>query len=213
MKNKFSVGWDISHLEFTIEDHYYFSRLKTEVRKTGSLIEEVKVFQNILNYDVAVFNYPEKPFMKKEKVVLNRFLNKGGRAIITGYYNNEDKVADCINSLTSSYGIELRSDQIKDKENCLNEDELLVVTDRVENYNAGVKRAMFPCCASIKIRDRSVYPFIRTIDRKAGRRKIIGVQAPVEKGKLIVIGTCVFWDNYAISKYSNLRFSLNLLLN
>jgi len=214
MKNKVRIGWDISHLEFTIEDHYYFSKLKTEIIKAGSSIREVKILDDIMDYDVVVFNYPEKPFKKKELVIINRYLKRGGKAVIAGYYNNEDHIADCINSLTYSYGIELGYDQIKDRNECLDGDELLVVTDKIEKYNAGVNRVMFPCCASIKIEKHSGVPFIHAMGGGYSiNNKVIGVEVKVDNGILIVIGTCVFWDNYAISKYSNLRFSLNLLLN
>jgi len=213
MKNKVRIGWDISHLEFTIEDHYYFSKLKTEIIKAGSSIREVKILDDIKDYDVVVFNYPEKPFKKKELVIINKYLKRGGKAVIAGYYNNEDYIADCVNSLTYSYGIELGYDQIKDKNECLDGDELLVVTDKIEKYNSGVNRVMFPCCASIKIENNSGVPFVRAMGEYFKKNKIIGVEAKVDNGILIVIGTCVFWDNYAISKYCNLRFSLNLLLN
>lgn len=213
MRNKLRIGWDISHLEFTIEDHYYFSRLKSEIIKAGSSIHEVKMLDDIQHYDLVVFNYPEKLFKKKEIVIINRYIKSGGKAVIAGYYNNEDQVADCINSLTFNYGIELEHDEIKDVKNCMDNDELLVVTRKINKYNAGVDSVLFPCCASIKILNNYSEPFIYVMDKSNNGNGIIGVETRLDEGKLILIGTCVFWDNYAISKYNNLRFSLNLLLN
>ena len=213
MKNNINIGWDISHQEFTIEDHYYFSSLKKEIIQAGSLVEEVKQLKDILDYDVAVLNYPEKSFNKKEILIINKFLKSGGRVIVTGYYNNEDYVADCVNSLTYDYGLVLRKDQIRDKVQCYGKDELLIITDGINAYNSGVKKVMFPCCSSVKLLKKKSTPFVVIKGCEGNRSKIIGAQILVEGGCLILIGTCVFWDNYAISKYSNLKFSLNLLLN
>jgi hypothetical protein len=35
--------------------------------------------------------------------------------------------------------------------------------------------------------------------------------APTSGGYFCLAGTCVFWDNYSITLYNNLEFSLNLL--
>lgn len=213
MNKKVKIGWDISHLEFTIEDHYYFSKLKSGIIKIGSTVKEVKTLDKIEDYNVVVFNYPEIPFNKKDTSLIRSYIKKGGTAVITGYYNNEDGVADSINTLAQGFGFELRRDQVKDKRNCLGRDELLVVTQRIELYNEGVNNVMFPCCGSINIFDNTTHPFIYTMDRTSSRKRVIGAEAHYGNGKFILIGTCVFWDNYALLQFSNLRFSLNLLLN
>ena len=212
MNKKVKIGWDISHLEFTIEDHYYYSKLKSEIIKIGSTVKELKTLDKIQDYEVVVFNYPEIPFRKKDASLIRSFVKKGGTAVITGYYNNEDGIADSVNTLTHSFGFELRRDRVKDKHNCLGGDELLVVTERIELYNEGVNNVMFPCCATINIFENKINPFIYTMKNTSGNR-VIGAVAHHGDGKVILIGTCVFWDNNALSHCSNLRFSLNLLLN
>ena len=65
MKRRVKIGWDISHLEFTIEDHYYFSILKSSLKESGAVVKEVDSFKDITRYDVTVLNYPEKTFTKE----------------------------------------------------------------------------------------------------------------------------------------------------
>jgi hypothetical protein len=213
MARKVKIAWDISHLEFTIEDHYYFSTLKSSIKEAGTIVKEVDSFGDIMDYDLVVLNYPEKPFTKNEVKLVKRYLEKGKRVIAGGYYNNEDKIADNINSLSSHFGLFLRGDKVKDKSNNDNGDDLLVLTSRVLSYNDSVKKVLFPCPASIGIKADFVKPIVLLeTPQNSKRGKIIGAEAGVGQGKFILLGSCVFWDNFAIKKYSNLRFSLNLLL-
>src|SRR5712692_3663625 len=103
MTRKIRIGWDISHLEFTIEDHYYFSILKSSLKESGAVVKEVDSFKDITRCDVIVLNYPEKTFTKEEVKIIRRCLEEGRRVIAAGYYNNEDNIAGCINSLSSHF--------------------------------------------------------------------------------------------------------------
>lgn len=213
MKRRVKIGWDISHLEFTIEDHYYFSILKSSLKESGAVVKEVDSFKDITRYDVTVLNYPEKTFTKDEAKLMREYLYEGRRVIAAGYYNNEDNIAGCINSLSSHFGLSLNRDKVRDKSNNDEGDDLLVVTSKIFSYNDSVSRILFPCPASINIHAASGRPIICTKNSLHSRKKtVIGAEAQVGKGKFILLGTCVFWDNFAIRKYSNLRFSLNLLL-
>lgn len=213
MPKKIKIAWDISHLEFTIEDHYYFSILKSKIKAAGAVVREVDSFERIIDYDLAVLNYPEKPFKRDELKLVKGYLEEGGRVIIAGYYNNEDRMADRINSLSTHFGLFLNNDKVKDKSSNDNGDDLLVVTSRILAYKDSVERVLFPCSASISILTDSGKPIVikEGLSRSA-KKSVIGAEVSVGKGRFILLGTCVFWDNFAIRKYSNLRFSLNLLL-
>ncbi|MBI2485688.1 MAG: hypothetical protein HYW01_01765 [Deltaproteobacteria bacterium] len=213
MQKKVKIAWDISHLEFTIEDHYYFSILKSEIKEAGGVVREVDSFEKIVDYDVAVLNYPEKPFKRDELKLVKRYLEEGGRVIIAGYYNNEDRIADRINSLSTHFGLFLNNDKVKDKSSNDEGDDLLVVASRILSYSDSVEKVLFPCSASINILRDSGRPIvIKESHSDSARKTVIGAEVSVGKGRFILLGTCVFWDNFAIRKYSNLRFSLNLLL-
>jgi hypothetical protein len=211
MAEKTKIAWDISHLEFTIEDHYYFSILKSSLKERGAVVREVGSFSDILKYDVAVLNYPERPFTKGEARLIRGYLESGKRIVIAGYYNNEDRVADRINSLSSHFGLSLSGDRVRDRSNNDEGDDLLVVTSRVLSYNDSVERVLFPCSASIRIHGNSAKPIVLK-EGDSPRKTVIAAEVSVGRGRLILLGTCVFWDNFAIRKYSNLGFSLNLLL-
>jgi hypothetical protein len=213
MTRKIRIGWDISHLEFTIEDHYYFSILKSSLKESGAVVKEVDSFKNITRYDVTVLNYPEKTFTKDEVKLVREYLQEGKRVIAAGYYNNEDNIAGCINSLSSHFGLSLNGDKVRDKSNNDEGDDLLVVTSKVLYYNDSVDSILFPCSASINTHVDSGRPIMFSESSSHSRRRtVIGAESQVGEGKFILLGTCVFWDNFAIRKYSNLRFSLNLLL-
>ena len=213
MSRRIKIGWDISHLEFTIEDHYYFSILKSSIKEAGAAVEEVDSFIDITDYDVVVLNYPEKPFTRGEAALVKKYLEVGNKVIVGGYYNNEDRIADNINSLSSHFGLFLSSDKVRDKSSNDNGDDLLVVTSRVLSYKDSVKKVLFPCPASISLQLAYAKPIVLLENSMSPKREmVIGAEAQVGKGKFVLLGTCVFWDNFAIKKYDNLRFSLNLLL-
>ncbi|HEX3033832.1 MAG TPA: hypothetical protein VHT73_01705 [Thermodesulfobacteriota bacterium] len=214
MIRKAKIAWDISHLEFTIEDHYYFSFLKSKIKEMGASVKELDSFERIVDYDVVVLNYPEKPFTRKEAKLVRKCLEVGKKIIVSGYYNNEDMIADNINSLSSHFGLSLNSDMVRDRANNDKGDDLLVITSRILSHNDHVNKVLFPCSGSINIHGDQVNPIVLLENKslRQSKRKIIGAEAEVGVGRFILLGTCVFWDNFAIRKYSNLRFSLNLLL-
>jgi hypothetical protein len=213
MKRRVKIGWDISHLEFTIEDHYYFSILKSSLKESGAIVKEVDSFKDITRYDVTVLNYPEKTFTKDETKLVKGYLQEGRRVIAAGYYNNEDNIAGCVNSLSHHFGLSLNGDKVRDKSNNDEGDDLLVVTSAISSYNDSVDRILFPCTASINIHAGSVRPIIFARNSSHSRKKtVIGAEAQVGEGIFVLLGTCVFWDNFAIRKYCNVRFSLNVLL-
>lgn len=210
-KRIIKIGWDISHLEFTISDHYYFSKLKTMINSDGSHVREISIFYELEFFDVIVLNYPEIAFTDSETDFLYHMVNSGKRVIITGYYNNEDNIADTVNTLSIKFGVSLNKDGIEN--NICNEsgDPLLPVITSVTEYNKSVSGVMLPCCASIEIIGDNVRPFLFSESGKVNNKDIMGTITYSGKGEFILIGTCVFWDNFAISKYSNSSFSVNML--
>jgi hypothetical protein len=214
MVKRIRIGWDISHLEFTIDDHYYYSVLKSKIIEAGASVITLKSWEYLNSFDVLVLNYPEKPFSKREVTEVMNFLEKGNRVVACGYYNNEDGIADCINSISIHFGLTLKRDCVRDKLNNYKGDELLLVTSRVLSHDYKVKKILLPCCSSIEIRGKSssVVAMSQGSTSLSRTEEIIAAQSSLGRGEFILIGTCVFWDNYSISKYSNLRFSTNLLL-
>ena len=214
MKNRvINIGWDISHLEFTIDDHYYFSKLKTLLNSSVSSVREVSVFYELEFSDVIVLNYPEIGFTDYETDFLYHMVKSGKRVIVTGYYNNEDNIGDTVNTLCSRFGVHLNKDEIKNKDNNADSDPLLPVTSSILAYNQSVTEVMLPCCASIDIIGDGVRPFILNKAGNVKKNDVMGTITNTGKGQFLLIGTCVFWDNYAITKYSNSIFSLNMLIS
>ncbi len=209
------IGWSISHQEFTINDQYYFSRLRKLILDIKLNLIEVDTLTNLSNLDILVFNYPENPFKNDEIREIHNFIARGGRVIVLGYYNNEDNVADCVNSLTESYGIILNDDIVTDETNSLNGDGLFIVTSKIHGFNEGVKKVLLPCTASLTITNSKAF-IIAEAEATARSNKhkaapILFAGLKIGSGELIVGGTCVFWDNYSIGKFDNANFSINLL--
>jgi len=208
------IGWDISHMEFTINDHYYYSKLKNAIIQAGFHVDEITRLRDARNYNVIVFNYPEKPFSFFESRILLKFLRMGKRIIMLGYYNNEDGVADAINSFVKKFGIYVLHDSVWDETNNYEGDKLLVITSKIKRYNWGVKSVMMPCSASIRIIDSKAEPVLigeKTSKTTSGNAPIMMVRIKFSKGELIVGGSCSFWDNFSIDIADNLKFALNLL--
>ncbi|MHA1617424.1 MAG: DUF4350 domain-containing protein [Candidatus Njordarchaeales archaeon] len=209
------VGWDISHRGFTIRDYYYFSKLASLLESLNIKVHEIDELSNLNSYDVLVFNYPEEPFDEKEKKLLHDYLLDGGRIILLGYFRNEDRVADSVNSLARRYGIELLHDEVIDKINSLDEEGYFITTTRLKEYNWGVRKVVLPCSASIKVKDASSYPIVyaenTAFSKLNGYGPPLFVAKKVGKGEIIVGGTCVFWDNYSIDKFDNAKLALNII--
>ncbi|RLG64651.1 hypothetical protein DRN89_02480, partial [archaeon] len=78
------VGWDASHGEFLVEDYYYLSKLGKLLRERGIKVNQVEDFDELEEYDVIVFNYPEEEFEKKEVERIEKWLSKGKRNVEIG---------------------------------------------------------------------------------------------------------------------------------
>ncbi len=215
-RKKIKIGWDISHQEFTINDHYYFSILKSRIFDEGALVHEVRRFKDIIKYDVLVLNYPEKPFTKRDTKLVKQFIERGRKVIVCGYYHNEDMIADNINSLSTRFGLSLKKDGVRDKLHNFKGDDLLILTSKILSCDCKVNKVLLPCCASITISGRSATEVVlmeHSLIAKSKKKTILAAQFRVGNGKFILIGTCVFWDNFAINRFNNMRFALNLLLD
>jgi hypothetical protein len=185
-----SVGWDATHGEFTIEDYYYFSKLKKLSEKEGIEIVEVKRFQELANYDVIVINYPEVKFRKTEIARIKSWVKRGKKVIFAGYYSNLDGVAENINRiLEKTSDVRINSDVIVDEVNNIGDS--LFPMARCDDLEV-----VMPCSASVS----------------GGKPFVVGkdVFAAHHNG-IIVIGTCVFWDNYSIELAENRDFAIRLL--
>ncbi len=220
---KTRVAWSITHQEFTITDYYYFSILQKEAQKAGIEIDEVDKWDSLAEYDTIVFNYPEIPFSEEEVNDVERWVwELGKKVILLGYYKNEDRIADTCNTLARRFGMELNPDEVTDEENNHEGDKYFVVTSKIRRYNrnadneVNVRKVVLACTASIK----PIFPDTKIVVRAEDTAKsnmdnytlLIAEQiAPTSGGYFCLAGTCVFWDNYSISLYDNLNFSLNLL--
>jgi len=200
------IGWSVFHQEFTIEDHYYFSILKKAIKyKLINSLEEAE------DCKVIVFNYPEKPFSKKEIEKIVSLVEEGRRVIALGYYMNEDDVASILNELSSPFNLRMLPSAVIDEKSSINEDPLLLVTSKVKIFSEGVKKVLLPCVAPIEIKGGKAEPILLSEDSSSPPSQILGARVLYGKGEFILLGTCVFWDNFSINHFDNLRFSLNLL--
>jgi len=220
---KTRVGWSITHQEFTITDYYYFSILQKEAEKANIEIEEVDSWKALGEYDTIVFNYPEIPFTEEEAKDVERWVwQEGKKVILLGYYKNEDSIADTCNTLARRFGMELNSDEVTDEKSNHNGDKYFVVTSKIRRYNkndrneVNVEKILLPCTASIRPILPDTKIVVRAEDSAVSNRDnytlLIAEQiAPPSGGYFCLAGTCVFWDNYSITLYDNLNFSLNML--
>jgi hypothetical protein len=201
------VGWDASHGEFTIEDYYYFSKLRKYAEKEDIEIYEIKNFNKLGEYDIIVFNYPEKEFKSQEIAKIKRWLKSGKRIIFAAYYSNMDGVAERINKVLTKMELPVRinNDVIVDPEN--NYNDMLFPKAKYKDYTV-----VMPCSASITARDNVVIStFEKARSHPTGlENPAIGVKLDMG-GELIVLGTCVFWDNFAIDIEDNKALALDLL--
>lgn len=202
------VAWDISKQGFTIEDHYYFSKLKRILQENNIKVYEVKRFKELVKYDVIVFNYPEKRFNKEERQIIEKALFLGRRVILCGYYNNEDNVADTINSLTKYFGIKLNKDKITDNVNNYDNDPFLIKTSRVSINE--INCLVFPCPASVSGGEPLVFSE-STAKSNRNHEPILCSKVKYMNGEIIIVGTCSFWDNFSIELFDNKKFALYLL--
>ena len=210
------VGWDYTHQEFTITDYYYFSILSRVCKENNIAVEEVTDWNELKNYDVIVFNYPEKGFTSDEVEQVKKWVEEEGkRVIILGYYKNEDNIADTINSLSKHFGIIMNGDEVTDDKNNHNQDPYFLVTSKIYHFNQDTEKVMLACTPSLTIKGENIAIVVEgenTAKSNQGFKPILGAMYKSSSGgEFIVIGTCVFWDNYSIELYSNKNFALNLL--
>jgi len=209
------VAWDYTHQEFTITDYYYFSILQKVCKENGIEVDEVTDWAKLPEYDVIVFNYPEIPFNEREVEDVKRLLENGKRVVILGYYKNEDNIADTVNTLATAFGLKMNPDEVTDKVNNHNGDPYFVVTSKVYKYSDGVEKLVLACTPSISLEGENTEVVIEgeeTAKSNKGFKPILGaVYKHPSGGEFVVIGTCVFWDNYSIELYNNKEFAINLL--
>lgn len=190
------VGWSSSHGEFLIDDYYYFSKLKQRAEEQGIRIVQESSFYRLERYDVIIFNYPERRFRIREAGRIRSWLKKGKTVIFTSYYNNIDGVSEVVNRVLERIGSNMR----------LNLD---TVRDYRENYRDPMlpvgkwrqKSVVMPCTSSIE----GGSPLVRNSSF------VFGSYEEIHQGKIAIIGTCVFWDNFTIDKLSNTEFAISLL--
>ena len=196
------VGWDATHGEFIVDDYYYFSKLRTLV---DSEVDCVYSFYKLENYDVIVFNYPEVKFKLREISRIKSWLKKGKTVVFASYYYNLDNVTGIINSVLKKLGLEMRisSDVIVDEKN--NDGDKM---HPLAKYGDHV--VVMPCSSSV-VGGRAFVEGFTSAECNNGS-KCFAAYEEFGRGKVIVLGTCVFWDNYSIEKYDN-RILANDILN
>jgi len=153
------VAWDVSHQEFIISDHYYFSKLQRYTRENDIIVEEVDDFEKLANYDTIIFNYPEIPFTEDEAKFIEELVGRGKTVGIFGYYKNEDRIADTCNTLSTRFGIKFNGDIIIDNVNNYDKDNLLIVTTDLYNLPDNVSKVMLACTDSLITTKPNVRPF------------------------------------------------------
>uniref|UniRef100_A0A7C3RED9 DUF4350 domain-containing protein n=1 Tax=Archaeoglobus fulgidus TaxID=2234 RepID=A0A7C3RED9_ARCFL len=183
------VVWSIAKGEFSIGDYYYFSKLNRIAEKEGIEMDEVKSFKKLGNYDLIVFNYPEIRFTSSEAVRIKKWAEEGKKIVLSGYFSNVDGVAANVNRVSRQFGVTINYDVLKDPERNAG-DEMFPVAkcDELE--------VVMPCSASVS----------------GGRTFVIGKGVfGAVSGNVLVLGTCVFWDNYSIDLAQNKEFALRIL--
>ena len=210
------IGWSVSHQEFIISDHYYFSKLQRYIKEAGMTVDEVDEFEKLANYDTIVFNYPEIPFSKEEADFIEELVKKGKTVGIFAYYKNEDRIADTCNTLSERFGIKFNGDIVVDNVNNYDNDNLFIVTSDLYNLPDNIKKVMLACTDTLITTKAEVRPLVHgedTAESKLEEETLFFAEYvhPESNGKFIAGGTCVFWDNYSIDLFNNKEFSLNLL--
>lgn len=213
------VVWSVTHQEFIISDHYYFSKLQKYAKQNDIVVDEVDQFEKFSEYDVIIFNYPEIPFKKEEVDFIEELVKKGKKVGIFAYYKNEDRIADTCNTMSERFGIKFNGDIITDDINNYDNDNLLITTTKVSEKmkEKGIDKVVLACTDSLTIVGSNVMPMIYAEDTavsKLGKEKILFARYMDPSGGCFIAGgTCVFWDNYSIDLFNNKEFSLALLTN
>jgi hypothetical protein len=183
------VAWNASRGEFSIGDYYYFYKLNRIAEREGLEMVEVRTFGDLKDYDVLVFNYPEIKFRPFDALRISKWAEQGKKIILAGYFSNIDGVSRNINRVSKQFGLRINYDVIRDPERNAG-DEMFPIAkcDDLE--------VVMPCSASVS----------------GGKSFVVGrgVFGAVSKN-VLVLGTCVFWDNYSIDLAQNREFALRIL--
>ncbi len=195
------VAWDVSHSEFAVKDHYYYSKLMEYAAKEGLNIEEIDDLRVIDEYDVLVINYPEEKFSDNEARIVEAFVKRGGILIVLAYYENKDDSARASTSLSKNFGVKFNEDKITSESS--GDNEYIIITSKVKKFNRDVERVLIPCPCSVNGGNYFVFE----------EKKEIPIFSYIRCGKGIAVfgGSCAFWDNHSIDRESNKNFSMNLL--
>ena len=207
------IAWSVSHHEFTIEDGYYFSTLRRALQQAGVQVVTVERLQDAFDAPVLVLNYPEDPFTPEEVDWLRAYVAQGGRLVALAYYQNEDRVAEILNAVARPFGVRFGYDHVQDPVHKHGEDPYMVVTRQV-NGVPGVARVLLPYAAPVHMENAETLQALVTAEETAhapSGSRVLAAQARYGRGVFIAVGTCVFWDNYAITAYDNLAFAFYLL--
>lgn len=190
------IGWSATHGEFLIEDHYYFSRLREYAELEGIRIIQESSFYRLERYDTIVFNYPERAFRIREAGRIRGWLRKGKTVVFTSYYSNIDRVSEIINRVLDRIGssIRVRYDAVRDERHNMGDPMFPVGTWKG-------REVVMPCTSSVT----GGTSFVDSEGLS------LAAFEELNAGKIVVIGTCVFWDNFSIDCLSNRDFSISLL--
>ncbi len=202
------IAWSTAHQEFIISDHYYFWKLEKFIKETlGKEVEEVDNLEDVLSgdYDTLIFNYPEIPFEEKDVEIVKKFLARGGKVGIFGYYKNEDRIADTINTLISHFGMKHNGDIVTDEVNNDEGDALMIRADMVDGGEVVL------ACTSTVEGGKPIVVGKDTSRSNQDKELVFFAEKEIDGGKLIVGGTCVFWDNYSIDRGDNKKLIAYIL--
>ena len=190
------VGWSASHSEFLIDDYYYFSKLKKLCLENGIKVDCVSSFYKLQEYDIIVFNYPEVRFKIREINRIKSWLKKGKKVVFTSYYNNFDNVSEVINVVLKRLNsqIKLAKDVITDEKNNIGD-----IYYPIAKWNN--KNVVMPCSSRVL----GGNPIIKS------DKGVFSSEEEISGGKIVVFGTCVFWDNYSIDLESNGELAVRTL--
>lgn len=199
------VGWDATHGEFLIDDHYYFSKLRSIAEAEGIQIHTVGSFSKLEKYDIIVFNYPEIRFKIREASRIKGWLRKGKTVVFASYYNNLDNVTFIINRVLKWLDSELRinSDVILDEKFNRNDPMYPLALWRNE-------RVLMPCSSSVSGGEAIIVGSDSSRSSR-GFEAIFASRECMNGGEVVAIGTCVFWDNYSIDEFSNRDLAMAIL--
>ncbi|MDW7989897.1 MAG: hypothetical protein RMH75_04445 [Archaeoglobaceae archaeon] len=182
------VVWSASRGEFSIGDYYYFSKLKKIAEREGIDMTEEKRFTKLGEYDLIVFNYPEIKFTKSDVLRIMKWVKAGKKIVLTGYYSNVDKVSQNVNRVAKWFGLKINYDLIRDPDRNAG-DEMFPIA------RCGDLEVVMPCSASVS----------------GGKEFVVGNGIFGAVNDILVLGTCVFWDNYALGLAQNKEFALKIL--